>query len=226
MRNFILFAVLLYVSFLLSFKEENPEPESFAKIIKDHPERMQELLEIAASYQDTGKNSEKFLSNEDILSNEQLKYFRHRFWGGAGPVIVIATLALNELIRNHLSEGDSVVFYLGKYRRKDPTRIERYNERNSIPFVGKSTYTFKDLRHKPAFAMQVFGKVPETENLKNSSGIFYPGNIIGTKGKGNHDLENSPENQSNFMPPRGPVTPAYEISRLCPPPREGCYKNS
>lgn len=226
MKKFILIAVVLYVSFLLSFKEENPEPESFAKIIKDHPERMQELLKIAANYQDTVKGQEKFLSKKDTLSREQLKYFRNKNRHRPGAVIVIATLALDELIKNHLNEGDSVVFYLGEYYKKDPTRIIRYNERNSIPFYGKPIYTFKDLKNKPAMAMQVFSNAyTKPENLKSSSGKFNPFNIIRSYGVGSYDQENNLENTNNYMPPPSAVSPAYEISRLCPPPREGCYKN-
>ena len=140
-------------------------------------------------------------------------------------MIIISTQALNLLIKNHLKDDDSVVFYLGKYSKKDPKRIVRYNERNSYPYTKeKDTYTYKDLKNRTAFAMQVFGNVSsKDEKSKNSSGLFNPRIIMGAVGKGNHDVEINNRGKNNFMPEKIAVSDIYEISRLCPPPREGCF---
>ena len=198
MKKIILFTVVLYVLFLVSFKENSREPESFAKILKEHPERMQELLKVADTYKDTGEIYT--LSSDDILSPEQLKIFRKkmspkpgRFWSDVHPVITIPTQALHELIKNHLNSKDSVVFYLGTYSKKDTIRIRRYNERNAKEYFakGKSPYNYKKLKNRPAFAMQVFSN-------------------------GYSETKNSKKNYRSLI---------YEISRLCPPPPEGCFED-
>lgn len=225
MKKFILFTVVLYVLFLLSFKEDSPEPESFAKILKDHPERMKELMKVADSYRDTGKGPNQFLNDQDTLNKKELNIFRNKKNSKPSPVIVISSQALNLLIKDHLNDDDSVVFYLGQYYKNDPERIKRYNERNSMPFTnGKHTYTFKDLEKKPAFAMQVFSNAyTETEKPKNISGIFNPKSIIGSPGEGNIEFEKNNNGTNNVMVAKKAVSPIYEISRLCPPPREGCF---
>lgn len=229
MKKVILFTGVLYVMFLLSFKEKSGEPEPFAKVLKDHPERITELLLVAEKYRDTIKISEKILSSDDILSESQLKTFRSTTKSRCGnkthPVIVISTQALNELIKNHLQEEDSLVFYLGKYTKKDPERIKRYNARNSYPFTnGKDTYTYKDLKKRTAFAMQVFSTVKApNQHSKSSSSIFKAENFLGPIGKGNHDLEMNSDLKNKFKTEKIARSPAYEISRLCPPPPEGCF---
>ena len=228
MKKFLLFAGVLYVLFLVSFKEKSREPESFVKILKDHPERLQELLKVADIYRDTVKISEKILSPKDILSAKQLDIFRSktksRPCNPAHPVIIISTVAMNELIKNHLNTGDSIVFYLGKYSNDDPQRITRYNERNSSSNEKseKLPYTYKNLKKRTAFAMQVFSNVYQQDSKgKNSSALFTPVNFIGLNGKGSHDSEDLLN--GSFGVAKKAVSEVYEFSRLCPPPKEGCF---
>ena len=235
MKKFILFTVVLYVLFLVSFKENSREPESFAKILKDNPERLTEFLKVASLYKDTNKISEKILSRKDIISKDQLEDFREKmkpkpgqFWTRAHPVIIISTQALNELIKNHLNKNDSIVFYLGNYNKNIPERISRYNERNGGANFSKDNppFTIKNLKKRPAFAMQVFSTVSQKgKDSKNNTGLYNPQNIIGAVGKGNHDVEMNNSGTNNFKLERMPVSEIYEISRLCPPPREGCFDN-
>ena len=226
MKKFLLLAGVFYVVFLLSFKENSGDPESFAKILKDHPDRLAELLKVASSYQDTLIVSEKYLSPKDILTPDQLDIFRSktksRTWNRTHPEIVISTLALNELIKNHLNTGDSVVFYLGKYSKKDPERIKRYNERNggALAHSDNPPFTYKNLRGRTAFAMQVFSDINSEKSKSHHSSTLKSGYFTPSFGKGNHDTEEFL--MENFNSARKAVSEAYEISRLCPPPREGC----
>lgn len=229
MKKFILFTVVLYVLFLVSFKENSREPESFAKILKDHPDRLGELLKVASVYKDTSKILEDLLNSEDILSPKQLKDFRSKARDKKGdkkkPVIIISTRAINQLIQSHLNEKDSLVFFLGEYSKKDLTRVQRYNDRNTRKHnFGKDTLTLETLDKRVAFAMQVFSNTnPKEENSKTSTGLFNPENIIGSLGKGNYDFEKN-DRQNNFTSIKTAVSKVYEISRLCPPPPEGCFK--
>lgn len=230
MKKFLLFAGVLYLVILVSFQEKSREPESFAKILKDQPERLQELLNVADSYKDTVKISDKILSPDDILSPKQLDIFRSKTKSRPGnrthPVIVISTQSLNELIKNHLNRKDSIVFYLGSYSKNDAVRIHRYNERNGGGYSTKEKqpYTYKNLKKRTAFAMQVFSTVNESDQKsKSTSGIFNTRSIWGSVGKGSNDVDMNNDWTNNFKAERIAVSPVYEISRLCPPPREGCF---
>lgn len=227
MKKFLLGTVLLYIICLLSFTETNKEQESFEKILQKHPERTQELLQTARAYQDTSREGEQYLSKKDILSDEELRIFRSlaktRSSNEQKPVVIISTLALHELIRGHLKPGDSVVFYLGEYNSKDPNRIRRYNERNGgTSSAGESmSYTYESLKKRTAFAMQVFSEVPDSEPRRETSQRFTPGSFYLHPTKGQDEAGPINENQTIYFKKEA-VTPPFEISRLCPPPREGC----
>ena len=225
MKKFILFTVVLYVLFLVSFKENSRETEPFAKILKDNPERLQELLMVAATYKNSGNSQKQTLSDEDTLSRKQLDIFRNKKPREVSPVIVISTWDLNLLIKDHLNKDDSVVFYLGQYYKNDPKRIKRYNQRNIFPFTfGKDTLTYSDLKEKPAFAMQVFSNVySKGKKPKHTSEIFKPQNILGSMGKGMGEFEKNNDGVNTVVPAKFAVSAIYEISRLCPPPPEGCF---
>ena len=226
MKKFLLFAGVLCIVGLVSFHEKSQEPEPFAKILKDHPERLQELLKVADSYKDTVK-IQSILNSKDILSAKELKLFRKKVKSGhqTHPIVIISTTDLNALIKDHLNSTDSVVFYLGKYNKKDQKRIDRYNERNAKEYWDKGIkpYTYRDLKHRTAFALQVFSMEEKPEQKpKSTSGFFNPGNPFLSGSKGSNDVEMNDDWTNNFKPEKTAVTAVYEFSRLCPPPREGC----
>ena len=228
MKKFLLFAGVLCIVLLVSFQEKKQEPESFAKILKDHPERLQELLKVAEGYKDTGKKSADLLNPEDILSPKELEDFRSKARVRSGdkkkPVIIIATQAINELIKNHLNQDDSLVFFLGEYSIKDQTRVKRYNDRNTRKYnLGKDTLTLQTLEKRTAFAMQVFSMEEKSDQKsKSTSSIFNLSNLFKSSGKGSNDVEMDSDWTNNFKPQKTAVSDVYEFSRLCPPPREGC----
>ena len=232
MKKFLLFAGVLYVLFLVSFKEKSLEPESFVKILKDHPERLEELLEVAETYKVTFEGPDKILNPEDIITEAQLDIFREhtksrprRPWDES-PVNIISTKALHALIKDHLELTDSIVFFYGRYSKKDKVRIDRYNQRNGGPKFSPDNppFKYKNLKKRTAFAMQVFSTVNSSSSKSKSSAAFFnTGNIFKSVGKGSNDVEINNDWTNTFKIERIARSPIYEISRLCPPPPEGCF---